>query len=80
MFWLSVNCVKFCSLCVDELSVDEPSAVLKAANVWGALRGKQNCTMAFYYSKGSKQDHIYISPLSIHSTIKKSVVSLLFLE
>ncbi len=77
MFWLSVNCAKFCSLCVDDLSVDQPSAVLKAANVWGALRGKQNC-MAFYYSKGSKQAPIYISLLNIYTTIKRSVVSLLF--
>uniref|UniRef100_A0A8C2CZT6 Beta-hexosaminidase n=1 Tax=Cyprinus carpio TaxID=7962 RepID=A0A8C2CZT6_CYPCA len=59
-----------------ELSVDEPSAVLKAANVWGALRGKRNSTMEFY-SKGRKQAYIYISLLNIHTTIKRSVVSLL---
>lgn len=45
-----VDCVtvKFRSLCVDQLSVDEPSAVLKAANVWGALRGKRNSTIVLY--------------------------------
>uniref|UniRef100_A0A8C1FR11 Beta-hexosaminidase subunit beta n=2 Tax=Cyprinus carpio TaxID=7962 RepID=A0A8C1FR11_CYPCA len=51
-----------------ELSVDEPSAVLKAANVWGALRGKRNSTMEFY-SKGRKQTDISDFPRFAHRGI-----------